>query len=251
MGVQAGQVLAGKYRVERVLGQGGMGMVVAATHLGSGTGSGSGKPPEPGLPEPLAAKDVTGPLSVAANKIDRCSTQPGGVGGKLRAELTINGEGRVTKLALIGPPAEPYDAAACMRSVLLALRFPRWKGPSTTVSKTYVVRGPVIDSGGASEGGVAAVVAPPKPPPDQDPAALFQAAKTAYSSGQYAASLHLAEQALAISPGDQGTRTLAAFSACSLKDATKARRHIHALSTEQRRSAARQVCARNGVTVED
>ncbi len=31
--VQQGQVLAGKFRIERVLGQGGMGVVVAATHL--------------------------------------------------------------------------------------------------------------------------------------------------------------------------------------------------------------------------
>ena len=33
VGVQAGQILAAKYRVERVLGVGGMGIVVAAHHL--------------------------------------------------------------------------------------------------------------------------------------------------------------------------------------------------------------------------
>src|SRR5579871_4239254 len=32
-GVQPGDILAGKYRVERVLGAGGMGVVVAATHI--------------------------------------------------------------------------------------------------------------------------------------------------------------------------------------------------------------------------
>ncbi|HTA91533.1 MAG TPA: serine/threonine protein kinase, partial [Polyangiaceae bacterium] len=31
--VQEGQILAGKFRIERVLGQGGMGVVVAATHI--------------------------------------------------------------------------------------------------------------------------------------------------------------------------------------------------------------------------
>src|SRR5262245_17072613 len=34
--VQPGEALLGKYRVERVLGQGGMGVVVAATHIGLG-----------------------------------------------------------------------------------------------------------------------------------------------------------------------------------------------------------------------
>ena len=33
----AGTVVAGKYRIERMLGEGGMGMVVAATHLQLGT----------------------------------------------------------------------------------------------------------------------------------------------------------------------------------------------------------------------
>jgi serine/threonine-protein kinase len=32
-GVRPGDVLAGKYRIERVLGVGGMGVVVAATHI--------------------------------------------------------------------------------------------------------------------------------------------------------------------------------------------------------------------------
>ncbi len=34
--VETGEILAGKYRVERILGQGNMGVVVAATHLGLG-----------------------------------------------------------------------------------------------------------------------------------------------------------------------------------------------------------------------
>ena len=33
VGARAGDVLGGKYRVEKVLGAGGMGVVVAATHL--------------------------------------------------------------------------------------------------------------------------------------------------------------------------------------------------------------------------
>src|SRR3954467_2054338 len=33
MDLKEGHVLAGKYRIERILGQGGMGVVVAATHL--------------------------------------------------------------------------------------------------------------------------------------------------------------------------------------------------------------------------
>ena len=32
--VSVGSILAGKYRVDRVLGAGGMGVVVAATHIG-------------------------------------------------------------------------------------------------------------------------------------------------------------------------------------------------------------------------
>ena len=34
--VEIGEILAGKYRVERLLGVGGMGVVVAATHLATG-----------------------------------------------------------------------------------------------------------------------------------------------------------------------------------------------------------------------
>ena len=34
--MQPGTVVAGKYRVERIIGRGGMGLVVEATHLGLG-----------------------------------------------------------------------------------------------------------------------------------------------------------------------------------------------------------------------
>jgi serine/threonine protein kinase len=66
-----GDILAGKYRVERVLGIGGMGMVVAATHLE--------------LDQPVALKFMLGELGTSPNLLDRFLREARAV-AKLRGE---------------------------------------------------------------------------------------------------------------------------------------------------------------------
>src|SRR5882724_7353198 len=69
--VQEGEVLGGKYRVGRVLGQGGMGVVVAATHLQ--------------LDQPVAIKFLLSPATVQPEVVARF-TREARTSAKIKSE---------------------------------------------------------------------------------------------------------------------------------------------------------------------
>ena len=71
----------------------------------------------------------------------------------------------------------------------------------------------------------------------------------AFQSGQFGNSLRAAEEALRAKGKDQGALSIAAISACNLKNRDKALTYLNQLQGE-RRNMAKQSCLRQGITPE-
>ena len=92
--------------------------------------------------------------------------------------------------------------------------------------------------------------ASPSSPPQPSAGELIAEAKAAAKGSQFGKALRLCEQALKKNPGNQEAAMVCSIAACNLKSGAKAKRHIRKLNGSHRKGMARQICLRNGVTID-
>ena len=88
---------------------------------------------------------------------------------------------------------------------------------------------------------------PPKAA-DEDAQDLLDAAREAALEGHYGKALEYCERSLELRPGDQMTIQTCGVAACKVKSASRAKRYIRQIDSENRRHQLRQICLQGGVT---
>ncbi len=90
------------------------------------------------LPEHLTSKQVEGSLAPVQDKIHDCYVEFEELGGTVRVQLALNGEGKFTQIIL----APPFDKAAiglCIKSQIKTASFPRFRGEPMKIDYAFRV----------------------------------------------------------------------------------------------------------------
>lgn len=86
------------------------------------------------------------------------------------------------------------------------------------------------------------------PPTGPDFTQLLDQAREAALAGHYGKALRYCEQALDKRPGDQQAIQTCAVASCKLKSASRAKRYLRKINSENRKHQMRQICLQAGVT---